>query len=122
MACFSGANLISIIVGSVFLVALLFLALLSSLIQSSVEPIVNDQRVLTGVLFKNQYYASIAFMTINKFWIAPAIGADGNWWEALFNLITLTLLMASVIYLLPYQVIFIFPESNCISQSNLPKK
>ena len=106
VACFSGTNLIAIIVGALTLISLLFLTLLSTLIQSSVEPVVNDQRTTTGVLFKNQYYISIAFMTVNKFWIAPAIGDGpiGHWWEALFNLLTLSLLVASVVYLLPYQV------------------
>jgi len=45
-------------------------------------------------------------MTINRFWISPAIGADsyGSWWEALFNLIAMTYLFGNLLYSLPYQV------------------
>jgi hypothetical protein len=56
-------------------------------------------------------------MTVNKFWLAPTIGnvltADGpinnigyigNWWEALFNLIAISLLCFTIVYFLPYQV------------------
>ena len=47
-------------------------------------------------------------MTINRFWISPALGVEGygSWWEALFNLLALTLLCASLLYYLPYQVFF----------------
>ena len=58
------------------------------------------------MLFKIQYYFTIAFMTINRFWISPTIGADsfGSWWEALFNLLALSFLCATMVYFLPYQV------------------
>ena len=104
VACFKGSNLIAIIIGTMSALTIIGLSLFSALIKSSVEPIANDLTVTTGVLFKIQYYLTVVFMTINKFWIAPAIGADGNWWEALFNLIAMSLLVASVVYLLPYQV------------------
>jgi len=45
-------------------------------------------------------------MTVNKFWISPALGVheNGPWWEALFNLLALTLLISSLVFYLPYQV------------------
>lgn len=103
--CFTGSNLIAIIIGTMSAITLLSFACFSSLVKSSVEPVVNDMSITTGVLFKNQYYFTIVFMTINKFLIAPSIGADsfGNWWEALFNLIAMTLLVFTVVYFLPYQ-------------------
>lgn len=102
--------MISIIIGTFSVLALLGLASFSAFIKSSVEPVDNDLTITSGVLFKTQYYFTIAFMTINRFWIAPTIGADsfGNWWEALFNLLALTLLLGSLVYFLPYQV----QESN----------
>jgi len=44
-------------------------------------------------------------MTVNRFWIAPAIGGVvGHWWEALFNILALTGLFGTLVYFLPYQV------------------
>jgi hypothetical protein len=53
-------------------------------------------------------------MTINKFWISPALGVleHGPWWEALFNLLALTLLVSSLVYFLPYQVCLLFLPSS----------
>ena len=44
-------------------------------------------------------------MTINKFLIAPAIGAAGHWWEALFNLLLAAALLYHMYIYLPYQVV-----------------
>ena len=108
--CFTGPNLINLIVGSVFAVLLLLLVVFASFASVNLAPIPNDLFALTTPLYRLAFYGSVVFMTINENLIAKLIADPGNgnqigvWWEALLNWIVMTLFFAVLVYKLPFQV------------------
>lgn len=112
--CFAGTSLIYLIVGSLFAVILLIMVGLSSLSTVNLAPVPNDLFAVTTPFYRIAFYFALVFMTINENLIAKVIGDPGNgeqigiWWEALFNLIIMTLFFAVLVYYLPFQVYIIF--------------
>lgn len=108
--CFTGKNLVNLIVGSVFTVILLTLMFVSSLATVNLAPVPNDLFAVTTPFYRIAFYCSLVFMTINENLIAKVIGDPGNgnqigvWWEALMNWIVMTLFFAVIVYYLPFQV------------------
>ena len=108
--CFSGSNLVNLIVGSVFAIILLLLVVFASFATVNLAPIPNDLFAVTTPFYRLAFYGSIVFMTINENLIAKLIGNPGNgnqvgiWWEALLNWIVMTLFFAVLVYKLPFQV------------------
>lgn len=110
VACFSGPNVINLIVGSIFTVILLVMVVLGSLATVNLAPVPNDLFAVTTPSYRIAFYFVLVFMTINENLIAKLIGEPGNgdqtgiWWEALLNWIVMTLFFAVLVYYLPYQV------------------
>jgi hypothetical protein len=113
--CFSGKNLINLIVGSIFAVVLLVMVGFASLSTVNLAPVPNDLFAVTTPAYRLAFYFALVFMTINENLIAPIIGwplnktlplveQSGHWWEALMNWIVMTILFGVLVYSLPFQV------------------
>ena len=87
--CFSGSNLVYLIVGSVFGVILLILVGFASLSTVNLAPVSNDLFAVTTPFYRLAFYFTLVFMTINENLIAKLIADPGYgnqigvWWEAL---------------------------------------
>ena len=104
VACFGWPNLLSVVMGSVSIVFLVFLVFASTLCSVEYEPVENDLDAVSSPAYRLIYNICLIFMTIDEYFIAKIIPVTGHWWEALFNLILAILCFATVIYYLPYQV------------------
>jgi len=115
VACFSGKNLINLIVGSIFAVILLVMVGFASFSTVNLAPVPNDLFAVTSPTYRLTFYSALVFMTINENLIAPIIGwplnkslplleQTGHWWEALMNWIVMTILFGVLVYSLPFQV------------------
>jgi hypothetical protein len=107
--CFAMPGIIYLVVGSVFTLVLVGLALAGSLAAVNLAPVPFDFFAAVTPSYQIAYYAALTFCTINEYLIANAIPGIGRWWEALFNWFVVTGLVVLLAYRLPFQV--------CLSKS-----
>jgi hypothetical protein len=96
--------LLNLIVGSVFAVLLLAIALLAAFATVNLSPVPYDLFATTTPSYRIIFYLAITFMTINENLIAHAIPGIGRWWEALFNWFVITGVLFTVCLRLPFQL------------------
>ena len=111
IACFSGPNLIVLIIGSVLALVLVVMVYLGALATVNLSPVPYDLFAATTPVYRFAFYGALMFMTVSENLIAPSIAAEnagnyglGRWWEALFNWVIMTGLVVIVAYRLPFQV------------------
>ena len=97
-------NLIYLIVGSVFAVALMGIVLLSSFATVNLSPVPYDLFATTSPSYRIALYLAYTFCTINEYLIANAIPGIGRWWEALFNWFVVTAVFTVLAFRLPFQL------------------
>jgi hypothetical protein len=108
IGCFTWPNILAVVLGTIAIIFLVFLVFTSSLASSEFEPVVNDLDAICSPSYRICYNCCLIFMTVDEYYIAKVIPVVGHWWEALFNLILVTLCFAVIIYYLPFQVHFLF--------------
>ena len=100
--------MLSVVVGTVSIVFLIFLVFTSTLASVEYEPVENDLSAVSSPAYRLYFNAALIFMTVDEYFIAYVIEKPwGHWFEALFNLILATGTFAVVTYYLPYQVILL---------------
>ena len=97
-------NLINLIVGSICAVILVAMVIFAAYSTVNLSPVPNDLFACTTPVYRFSFYAALIFMTIDEYLIAPSIPGNGRWWEALFNVLIMSALVAVSVYYLPFQV------------------
>jgi hypothetical protein len=97
-------NLINLIVGSIAAVLLVGSVLIASIATVNYVPVPFDLFATSTPIYRIGLYLAMMFMTIDENLIALSIPGVGRWWEALFNLLITSGLLALVVYYLPFQL------------------
>ena len=104
VSCWGMPNIIYLIVGSIIVLILSGIMLVSRITFSNYAPVPNDLFSTSTPIYRIAFYLAMMFMTIDENLIARAIPVVGRWWEALFNLFISSALLAIVVYFLPFQI------------------
>lgn len=97
-------NLINLIVGSLAAVLLVSSVLIASISTVNYAPVPFDLFATSTPIYRIALYLAMMFMTIDENLIALSIPGVGRWWEAMFNLLITSGLLALIVYYLPFQL------------------
>ena len=104
MSCFGWPNILSLVLGTISIIILVFLVFTSTLASVDHEPVPNDLSATSSPSYRIMYNVALIFMTVNEYFLAKIIPDTGHWWEALNNLIVVSIVFFVLIYYLPYQI------------------